>query len=690
MNFKRFISSIILSLSFSTSFACGPFDALTSNPFVFHFYQEGDVPTIMQLQRNENVSLWQSLTSDTVKLSDIDTAVYEMNLSQLQSIFNGAETQNGFLSWLVSNDSKAIIDFLLLAKELEELRVNRVSQWYYPSDKKEKYDSRTEAERFMSVLERCREHSSGFLSDRYGLQYVRALIALKKYDECIDFYNRSMSKLPDTNLFKRMAKGYVAGCLQQNGEVDRANKIFAEIGDFNSISNSKKDYFKTLVRNNPESDVIKSRLNHWIGYGDRNDNLPFLEVADAALSSPNVINRGDWLYLKAYVEEIYNRNHKKALVLVKKALNSEFSKAEMRYDAELMELCLQAEEGNLCKDLRYYLDNFQNNSDPFFFYIVPALLKKGRKSEALLLANYAPHIEGSHKSSYNYSFINGYQKYYQVPDNTYANTGFQLMLSMSAQEIVNYKTFLDSETPIVLELRDYARHDNDYLNEIIGTLYMREGNYDKAVEYLSQVSLDYQKELNVYQCGYLNDNPWVNCYLPTDKWEYPATHGIDDTSITTTFCPENSSLLLSPNNAKLNFAREMATLQHIIKVGTPDERGLARIRYALARYNSFFDCWALTQYWLGDANQCNYKPFYWQWDGTYMELDYLKNLTGNIPNEKWLESEISKGLREIKSPEIAAEAEFLTGNYQKIAKQYPASSVGKYLSTHCDNWSEWI
>lgn len=670
------------------SVACGPFAGFTSNPFVFHFYQEEESPSIAERQKKENVALWQKSTSESISPKEIEAAVYDMSLQQLRNEFESGRPSNAFLAWIVRNDATEIKDFLLLAKELEELRVHRKSAWYFPADKKERFESHEEAEKFHSILVRCRKHTSGFLSDRYGLQYVRALMDLHMYDDCFDFYRKTMSTFPDGNLFKNMAKGYLAGCLHRMGKPDEANRMFAELGDFNSIMNGKKPYFKALVENNPESDVIKSRLNHWIGYDGRAENLIFIDVADAALSSPKVINRGDWLYLKAYVEEIYNRNHKKALELVRRALDQSFSRALMRHDAELMELCLSAGQSEVRNDLGHYVDKFQSEKRPLFFYVVPALLKQGRVSEAILLANFASSIKEYHEDSW--TLPNRNHIYHEVDNDTYANTGFQLMLSRSAQEIADYKKFLTSRSAIVKKVIDRIRHDDDYLDEIIGTLYMREGNYDKAVEYLSRVSTDYQKSMNLYGCGYLDKNPWVDCYMPADKWAYPEKKEDVEESLRSTFYPENSSRLLSPDDAKLNFAKGMSKLQHAMKTGSADERGLARIRYALARFNSYNDCWALTRYWDGNANQCNYKPFYWEWDGNYRELDYLIELTGPIPTKEWLECELRKGLAELKSPEAIAEAEFLRRNYKTVAKHYPSTKVGNYLASHCDSWSDWL
>lgn len=692
MRLNRFISSLILSAISTAAAACGAFDALVSNPFTFHFYQEEDAPTVMDVQREENVALWQSLTSESIPASHVESAVYGMTLRELATTFFTGQSDNMFLKWIIVHKSVDIKDFLLLAKELEELRFNRVSKWYYPTDRTETFDSENEAERFASVMERCRRHAAGPLSDRYALQYMRALFALGKYDEVIEFYDKKMKKLPEVNLFRRMARGYVAGSLRHLGYGDEANRIYAEIGDINSIIGSKRPYFIPLVENNPECPVVKSNLTRWVGRDDREYNLPFLAVADAALSSPRVVNRGDWLYLKAYIEEIYNDNHAKAISYLKQALDATFSKEEMRHDAEEMKLCLDAATGSLCKDLRQYLPAFQTESVPFYFYIVPALLREGRVSEAMLIANYASGLKRT-ANQYRYSLTNDSYAIREVTDDAYANTGFQLMLSRSAREVIEYKKYLSSTDPLVRECIGRTRHDDDYLNEIIGTLLLREGDYAEAEKYFSLVSDEYQENLNVKKCGYLYDNPWVNCYMPGEKWDYPSAKGEaadEEKSPVASFNPENSALLKSNHNAKLNFAREMSRLAGIMKTGSPDERGLARIRYALARYNSFESCWALTQYWRGEANQCNYRPFYWLWNWKYRELDYLKEVTGPVPDEKWLNAEIQRGIKELQSPEAQAEAQFLAGNYRTIAKKYPSTYAGKYLSTHCDAWHDWL
>lgn len=692
MKLNRFISSAITVIVASVSgFACGPFEPLSSNPFKFHFYQD-QRSNIDEEQREENIRLWQAQTSALIPESDIKWAVYSSSYEELERSFISAGNKNQFIKWIKDHKATDIKEYLLLAKELEELRFNRVSQWYYPVHRTDKFDSRSEKEKFEKIFKICRSQLTGKMADRYALQYIRALMGVGKYEECISVYDKYVSKIPDNNLFKRMAKGYVAGCLRRIGKVDKSNELYAEAGDYCSLIDNRKDYFKTLVYNSPESCVIKINLNQWIGFGTRKENLEYIPIAKSALKSPYVVNRGDWLYLIAYTEETWNQNHARALKYVNEALRAKFSTEEMRNDALTMKLCLEAEQGHLRNDLNEYIEAFQEDPIPIYFYIVPALLKKGRLNEALLMANYGSYIEGGHQYSDEFNPN-------ETLDNTYANTGFQFMLSHSARNIIRYTHYLASNDNLVKKNLNKIRHDEDYLNEIIGTLFLREGDYVQAENYLSRISEGYQENLNIKKGGYLRSNPWVNCYMPHDKWEYPATKDetmTDIEQLQIAFKSSNSSYLKSDKDAKLNFAHRMANLKKIMNTGSPDERGLARIRYALARYNSFNSSWALTQYWRGEANQREYQPWYWSHVKGHdhwlkiNELSYLKELTGPVPDIKWLNSEMRKGMNELQSNEAKAEAQFLIGNYKTIAKRYPITQAGKYLSAHCDSWKEWL
>lgn len=672
--------------------ACGPFYNMTSNPLKFHFYQGDSDPELVDRQKQENIRLWQSLTSDTISVADIDAAVYKSTYTGLQELLNDANCRNGFVKWLNAHNSSEMKDFLLLAKEVEEMRAHRVSPWYYPSDKSGFDKSKNEKEKFDSILAACQSHRRGKLADRYSLQAIRVLLSMGEYQRCIDYYGSTLKSCPDNNLFKQMAKGYIGGCLYRLGEKEKAYRLFAEAGDFNSILWEDVDgdeYMKIIARSNPESDVFKSRLNGFVGYGDDKANRKYIAIANAALSSPYVTHRGDWLYLKAYIEAVYNNNTASALSCIRQANASKFSTQQMADDARFFEICIRAQRGDVSTwlaDSKWILESY-GNKDGILFYIIPALLKKGMTNEALLLANYGTDCD-----------INGKREDGDCVA-IYANAGFQLLLSVKPSDVIRYKNMLNSShSGAMADLIAQARKDDDYLNEIIGTLYLREGKYDKAEEYLSNVSERYQESMNIYP--YLTRDPWIYCYQPKDKWFYRSykpryyfeEEGYDADYLLPKYGAYPRKRMPSANNAKYKFAVGMSELEDVMKNGkTADERSMARLKYAIGRYNSFNSCWALTQYWAGSTSQCDYRPFYWLWNGDIRELDYLVDAPLQLKGiDEKFENELISIFDSLQSDEALAQANMMLYNYLTIARHYPGTAAGRYLATHCDAWKDWL
>lgn len=716
MKLKVFIINLLIFLTPLYVYGCGAFESQTTNPLKFHFYQEEEKPVYAELNRSRNILLWQQLTSPTIPVRDIETGVYTTSLAELKHAFKKGASSNRLIKWLINNNAKDLKEFLLLAKELEELRANRNSAWYYPSDKSGFDTTINERQRFDSIINICEKRINDKLGDRYALQAIRAYLSLKNYQKAIDYYDKYLGNLPDDNLFKQMSKGYIAGSLLRLGDVARANRMFAEVGDYNSLQGDRIDTFIDMAAINPESPVFKTRLNSFIGYGDSTSNVRYMRVADTALSSPAVKHKGDWLFLKAYIASLYNSDSIQALQYITEAEKETFSTPQMGDDARLFSICLNAQNGqlpDLDSDIRWLHNNYRNN-DPILFYIVPTLLKKGSYTEALALVNYRPDYPRSFSPDYDLeeegepfyhesqllSEYSGFspRSYKNWDSYSYANTGFQMLLSSTSGQVIAYKEALQNPTSLLKFLLPNIRHDDDYLNEIIGTLLLREGDYSKAAEYLSRVSTTYQHKMNLYKNKHLIYDPFVYYYTPQDKWhhdwykfdyEWHENYGQD---IRPNVEKSKVRKLKSQHNAKLNFANEMARLQDIMKNGkTPDEKTLARLRFAIGRYNSFNTCWALTQYWLGNSQQCNYQLVYWLPNGDTMLLDYIQappsQLTGM---DERFEQEIDDIFRQFQSSEALAEANLILRNYRTIARHYPDSKAGRFLSTHCDHWKDWI
>lgn len=721
MKSKLYLISLLTILPLVKILACGPFDSLESNPISFKFPEKDEPESCVG---DENVVLWKKLTSPSIPDKDVDEAVYEFTYTQLKNAFNakGEGRRNSFVRWIIHHNATDLRDFLLLAKEVEEMRDNRISPWYYPSDAAGFDASADERVRYDDILERCRRHQTGRLADRYALQAIRLLFSFGEYNKLIGYYRATLQPLPDSNWLKFKAKGYYAGALYRLGHIDEANVIYLETYDIWSIHGS--DRYAQIAAKYPESQRLKSRLNELIGY----DTFGKVDsIADAALNSKNVINRGDWLYLKAYCQAIYKDNYENARRLIRKARKARFSDRQLAEDARFFEICVRAK----CGDIRGYerdalwMLRERKQRNGLWFFIIPEMLRQGLTNEALLLANYDTNPSlpkdkilwdneryyGCVKEVGPMSIANLYattEKYYA--DISYSNTGFQMLQSLGSADVISYRKYL-KDTPSLLakELKPRVRFDDEYFDELIGTLLLREGDYAKAAKYLSRVSHKFQKEMNIY--GFLEYDPWQyyvilidewnTVYSPTyrkyyrenDNYRYDMEDDIDsEEDFRYKFWFAQPLEMPTAKNAKYNFARKMARLQWDMKHNpSKDQRAMARLRYAIGRFNSFWSCWALTQYWDGNADHQNYQYFY-RHHGDYVTLDQFLR---EWPKEREYSiglffREMKESIRQIKDPETMAEAQLMLHNYRTIARRYPTTLTGRHLAAHCDHWKDWI
>lgn len=364
----------------------------------------------------------------------------------------------------------------------------------------------------------------------------------------------------------------------------------------------------------------------------------------------------------------------------------------MRDDARFLRICLTPYSANTPTDIKWMLDKRAAGQ---WERILPELAERKETTKTLLLANY-----DTTPDSLRYNNVG-------KDLHTWANGGFQALLSCKGDDVVRYKRELAHPTmALTTLLRPKIRHDDDYLNEIIGTLYLREGKYGAAARYLEQVSLAYQTSMNIYKGGYLFYNPWDYYYTKDSSWWHPWWRGGQDDEggygyggyydagdgqewYEPQVVTSKVTRLPSQKNAKLNFAREMVRLEKEMRSGkTGDDRAMARLRFAIGRYNSLNTCWALTQYWIGASNQCYYRDQCFAGPGR-------RNFIISTPRElkgmdEWFEKEVKEAIGQMEGEETLAEAHLLLRNYRTIARHYPATRAGALLASECDSWSDWL
>lgn len=691
--------------------ACGPYVETIPTPDFFGL-AEG-MPSMADYEREENLRLWQSLTSDRIPLADIEEAVYGDSWFEFNSNFGpySEDTDNRFYNHLRNTNDDEIIHLLSTAKQMEEGWREISSAWYYPESKGGEGNPNT----FDEVLSYCRAYKGERLRDRYALQATRALFASRRYAECAEYVDSAFAHIPDSNLMKRMATRYKAGCWSRLGDSARADTAFAKAGDIRSISRPDRLEFAAGI--NPAAPQLIDYIRS--GGHDSTFMRSASATAERLLGKRSVGNRGDWLFVMAYTNGHFEGRTSLARRQIREAMRSDFSSEELRDLARAYRMKLDAATGHteqLLDDLKWIEGKSATTEadakewtrrcrNIIYENLVPALWKKKDYSTAILLCSYADRMS---EPQLLYSAIRTNGRAYWYPPMTvltaaqmrdseiyvnqtdYRGLSFELMESLTSRRLASAYDKMKRDTPLYSFLRRKARTDSDYINELIGTLALREEDYARAEKYLSTVSEHYMRTTNIDKGGYLARDPFI---------AYPSRWTVYESEYMETPMEYEHTTRKHPSKsnpgAKLAFARRMKGYSRDMKHGrTADERGMARLMYAIGRRNSFEECWALTQYMRGEYYNVFY-PGLTEWDDSFAEENYAfvfnyEKSIGHKKTEAIYDREVKAALAMMTGEETRAKAEYLLGNLKTIVKHYGNTATAARIRTSCDRWKMWL
>lgn len=706
MKLTTFLLPAISILATAPALACGPFALTIPYP---EYFTLRTLPSMASYEIDENLRLWQQLTSDRIPLEDIRQAVYNDSYNMFRNRVCWSDYEgNKFYIYLNNSGDHEIKNLLSVAKSLEEGRAKCNSPWYYPSSR----DVSAETGDFSYILELC-DLNDERLRDRYGLQGVRALFASRCYAECIEYYDSVFAGIPDSNLMKRMAGRYVAGCWNRLDNTERADTLFALAGDIVSISADDPVAFAAAL--NPDAPQLMDYVRFTAT--DSASLADVIPVAKRLAANPALKCRGDWEYLLAYFYHKYAGDTREALRYMRSALRHEFSKPELADLARSYSMKINAQTGDassLLADLKWIegkCDVLSRDRDEWYRRLrnvvyadlVPCYLKRRDFTTAVMLCAFADNIEDINTRIYSWEgdrttwssgvlFSLQEMRASEKMRNTldYATLSFQIMGSLSSDELIKVYSRMKSSSPLYNYLRTKMRTDSDFYCELIGTLALREENYDRAVKWFAKVSPAYMRTMNVYKCGYLDRDPFS--WYPT-RWEtiqYPDRSHDSEKAVEHHRIPRNE-------NVKLEFARRMADYSREMKhAADPDRRAMAALMYAIGRRNSFEECWALTQYWRGSWVVL-FTPYYeYLWadvvpkDRIYDFLYDYEQTVGHKYTEAVFDKQVREAMRMFTTDEARARAEYLLGNLRTVIARYPSTSTAASIRNTCDNWRDWL
>lgn len=289
--------------------------------------------------------------------------------------------------------------------------------------------------------------------------------------------------------------------------------------------------------------------------------------------------------------------------------------------------------------------------------LVPRYIEAGDGVRALYLANYSSYYLLSSASSVCMDYYDdnkeewvdeGYwsYNYYRTANGLikgldYSTFFFGVLDTSDVDDVLAYVDGVKSpKSALERHLNRGSFIDDDYFNDIAGTLCLRNMRYAEAEEYLSKVNYHFNaSSLNVSQ--------------RYDPFKFERVER-------------------SNPDFRYNFAHKMASLERAIANSTDNNRRASyMISYAIGLNNSFMRCWELTHYHRGCVPHM-YKLRYWEQDKPVVEARAKAR------------SMVQEALTIVNNYELAAEIHYMFGNFRTVALDYGSTKYGKIVNSCCD------
>lgn len=764
MKYLKYILAISLCLQgFARIDACGPYYPDDPNHILMfrscsqeleRQWQEGC--RFQDYEKEQNCLLWQQITSSSIPIEDIKEIVYDARLADLSDLSEGTLPSNKFTQWLSSPIHREDLDYIRIAKEIEEIREYMNNPWYYP------YEEDDEHSRLAELKGQCKAYNGQRHAPRYALQLMRLYFAVSDFKSCIDLWENQVCSIPQT-IVTDMIASYAGGAYIRNGNRDKAIELFTRSQDIGSLINLKAwngvednsnfsdervKELEYIFNRFPNSPLLSVKLQEYVRnresfvyyykeWKDRNFHDPVLiktywsgdsliaddepifynelrQFAQNAVENRRCHQKGMWNYALGYLYYL-DGNFEKALAYLNRAeqsLSTPFIKESLKAFRFLMNAQYAnnsiSYKNQLLRDLKWIDERMVNdvklNPGENWQYknkmnwrvgywqdvtrkvllgvVCPKMKQSGNITLALQLANYASNricqlcpLYEAYYSGYNdpkdietYTVIlpmDEYRKNYKGRNYfDWQSQFFEWIYNSKAYDAAEYAQRIHSPKCVLdkfLNERGYV--DTDYIYDIVGTLYMREMNYDRASQWLSKVTSNYQSRMNIAKEGYFKLDPF--------RYQFSKKQYINDST-----------------DYKLKFAQEMVRLERMMNSDSEvNRKAEAKIRYAIGLRNSFGRCWFLTDYGYNTVYDIREDKK----GETYSSID-RDGFNGNTYAQKAykrVDLLIAEALSDFSNPEKAAQAQLEMMNYATLIKKYPHTRVALQIRTRCDKYYDY-
>nr|MCR5455840.1 hypothetical protein [Bacteroidales bacterium] len=230
----------------------------------------------------------------------------------------------------------------------------------------------------------------------------------------------------------------------------------------------------------------------------------------------------------------------------------------------------------------------------------------------------------------------------------YSSRYFASLSKLTAAETEDFYNKYASRDELSKWLWSQIEHNADYFNDLIGTKYLAEGNYQKAIQFLQKVPLTFLDQQSIAKYMLYRD-------YSKPKWDGRQLKG---NKINNWYSDEAEVAIPSlTRNPKLEYCKEMVSL--MAQASQPQKA--YDIATRIYQASNMGDCWHLTNYYHSNYIQASVTP---------AEIDFTKE------TRKHLETAANTSDQELKEKALFALA--LTSDPESyINRDYNLES-GKY------------
>lgn len=469
----------------------------------------------------------------------------------------------------------------------------KLYEWNYPS----KEELAQQQKDLQAVRAYALANTKTKLRSQHALLYMRCNMMMGRHQENITFWEQTANQYIET-VYKDMMKNIYAGALYRTGREAEAGELFAEMGDYESLMTQyykKRSYLAISqhYRQNPNSKVLPFMLEDFVcntqeavdaqngTYGgklfirdiNKQEAWQMLQFCEEVVREGTTETPIMWKAAKAWIEYLYGEK-KEALKDINAAMKLEGTQ-RMKDNARELQIFItaaQAKPGEkfdnqLAEDLEWLESNrptTNNFMDRFTYQVLLNHYNSNPVRKAAIL-----------------SAMNENWEFHECLDTIRVDLAEKYLFFVNTPAKNNLDKWLKAHQD------DHHNCDNhnggqQWLEDLIGTKYLRLCQWDKAIQWLEHIPAKFYDEQGYRLYVLLRKievEPWITRQWLKDS-EVEKAHQYNWTI---------------RDNPKLSFAKDMQMLEstlHILKGKSLEQRCYnVAIRYAQADFSG--DCWWL-------------------------------------------------------------------------------------------------